>query len=383
MRPNFVLSLLVALLAAGTPAFVPAQAAPAAAATEFAPFPGAVPATSITTAMVGQEVTIEGALTEHIVSSGERVPHRLVFGADQRTGFTVVFWPDMAPAILGNVQQLPPGTRVTAKGKVGEHRGAAQLRAKPDSIRIGGIDPSATVKAVAAVQSTLPPAGPDGYYGPEIIPTITSFTGKEILFKAPIASFKSSWSERAPHVVGVTGPDGSSFEIVYWKKDDTTPLYDKVGSMIHARGTVGQHQGRNQMRISKLENISYDLLAGSTAATPQATGGAAWPGAAPVTATQPPKPASVAPGVVLSPADVVRDMEGLTVAIKGSVLATRQGADGVAIIVKDDKGQRIARLATGQPTPAQSTAVTVQGKVQFNTQRSSPELLEAVLLPSD
>jgi hypothetical protein len=200
--------------------------------------------------------------------------------------------------------------------------------------------------------------------------------GQEIAFSGTISGFRPSWSERAPNVVTV-GTEAANFDIVYWKRDAPPLLFDKIGSTIYAKGVVGEHNDRKQLRVNDLSMISYEPLqiAAPAAARARPTGdaAAAWrSGGGP--AYTPPK---VDTSGVLSPADILRTHEGKTVTTEGTVFAVREANDGVAIIVRDNRGQRIARLAPGQATPPKDAAVRVEGQVVWNDARSSPELVNA------
>jgi N utilization substance protein A len=95
--------------------------------------------------------------------------------------------------------------------------------------------------AAAAMPAAKP--GADGYYTIDQYAALTGLMGKEISFKGPISAFRASWSERAPNTVSVQDAT-SKLDIVYWKKEGEPLLFDKIGSMVYATGTMEEFQGR-------------------------------------------------------------------------------------------------------------------------------------------
>ncbi|CAN5485180.1 hypothetical protein BH09SUM1_BH09SUM1_23280 [soil metagenome] len=132
-----------------------------AIAPAFAPFPGSVAAMTITKAAIGHEFAVAGKVIKVEPSTSEKMPNRLVlFEAPDRI-VMVVFWPDIAPDILGGAKSVPVGAMVSAKGKISAFREALQIQVKStDQIRIEGIRsiPSPNSAALAPATVKLDPA---------------------------------------------------------------------------------------------------------------------------------------------------------------------------------------------------------------------------------
>ncbi|MBI1291175.1 hypothetical protein GC173_08005 [bacterium] len=376
MRVSFVgsLAVLAFLVGLGAPLPLPAQTTSPAV---FAPLPGAVDATTVTASMIGTTLTVQGKVAQYTPPRSERAPHVLLMEGDAK--LEIIFWSDIAPGVLGGATAVPVGARASAMGELVNYRGRTQMAVKSaDKLVIEGMVPLSTVAAPAAVPATPQigiPAGPDGYYGPEVAAHLKDLQGQVISIKVPIAGFKPAWSDRAPNVVTV-GTEGSTFEVVYWKKDPPPVLFDKVGSTLYARGKVGEHQGRTQIRVDNIQSISYEPLT-VAAPTPAAPPKLTWTGAPATSATyQTPTAAAPASGT-LALGDILPALEGRTIRATGNVFAVKATSEGTMMILKDASGQRLVRLAAGTPVPVQGIDTVVEGRVQYNKVRSSPEIVDA------
>lgn len=385
----------------------PAAAAPAAAAAAgaFVPLEGAVPASKVTDASVGQEVVVVGQVQSVKPSEGERVPTRLTLSEASGKTFQVVYWPDLAATIEGGKGTPAEGTAVSAKGTVDQYRDTLQIKIKDAAqIRIAGVtqDPSAApapkkaapeVKAAAPVAAApaaqaTPAAGPtpgaDGYFTVDQLGALkTSHLNKEVSIKATIASFTEARNDRAPHVIMIGSGDNKS-EVVYWGEDKTT--YAKVGSTIYATGLLQEYKERMQIKLADMDHISFQPLAAEfmakekIVATP-ATGPAThWPGA-PKRETNPEfKKISVPAGTAMKLNQISSAHEGNHIKVAGKVFSAAPGPSGTtSVILSADGAMLTVIIRTAAGVPKAGEQVEAEGDLIYNKLRSEPELLAAGL----
>jgi hypothetical protein len=398
IRPFLRLPILLAAALLASPLMVPCAAAEPAA---FQAFEGATAAAQVSRADIDRELVVVGPIQKYIASTGERVPHRLQMGPVEGSSLVIVFWPDLAPAIMGSLSTLPEGTRVTAKGKITDYRGTPQIAIRtPDQIRIEGVVPAsgeAAGKAPAAPTSNsappvaapkaIPVPGADGYFTVDQIPALRdSMVGQQLSFKGTITKFTPAWSERAPNVIHF-GPESAELQVVYWKGNESVPNFDKVGSMLYVTGELGTYQNRLQLRANDLSKVSYEPLPASAIAVPKPPPPASttpakpgeWPGRGTASYSAPGISPTAEGFIPLNQLSAAQD--GQTVRAQGQVFAVRQTEADAMLMLKDPNGQVLVRLAAGQALPSVGAPLKIEGRVTFNPNRSAHEIVEARIIP--
>jgi DNA/RNA endonuclease YhcR with UshA esterase domain len=286
MRFSSALLLTLGLMAGG--ALVPsalAEPAAPAAATDFAPLPGAVPVAGITRDQLNTEITIVGTITAAMAPTSETAPTRLTLDGPAGDPITIVYWKEGAPLEAG--RGIPPvGTRVSVRGILQEFKprnatgpGMLQIRVTdPAQVAIAGYSGRASAGTALAAKATVQP-GPDGYFTANQLPELLSTRLNEVIrFKGTLVEYKAPTSERAPHVL-VVGENPNTIEIVYWnpREGGQAPVFSTVGATIHAEGTLQDYRGRKQIAVRDLRLIGTAPIAGTA---PQAAAAASAPGAA-------------------------------------------------------------------------------------------------------
>lgn len=356
----------------------------------FTPFPGGTAPQSLTSAQLGQDVVVTGTIHEAVPSRASNVPTQLTLTPEgHEPRFVIVYWEDSFAEVEQGRGTPPVGTRVSVRGELSEHRGALQVRVNRGAqIRIEGYD-GAAAPAAATPQprtATEPPALPeDGYYRLEHLPALVDTMIDQIIsIKAPIAGYRAPWSDRAPSLIQLSGPGGRSLEIVYWAPRDGSeaPRYDETGRTIHATGQLQEYDGRLQVRINDLEDLSYDPLPESHLARERQSTGAAtspasegWPGGRPAAQMETLSLPDGAPVAIneLSPAHA-----GNTITVEGRVGRVFQHEGSTYTMLTLGVSTAFVRLpADFDRLLVEAATVSAKGKVVLDEVRTIPIIVPA------
>lgn len=372
----------------------PAAGEQAVAASAWQPFPGAVEAGAVNSGMLEKDVVLTGTIKEVIPSMGERSPHQIILGTSGAAKVMVVFWPDAAPVLLGTKGLPAVGTRLSAKGRLGEHRGNLQVRVRTaDQLRIEGYGaPGAGATAAAgaaAVQSATGVAAPAEapYYSVRQATTDRGLIGKELSVKGTIKEFTAAWSERAPNIVALE-EDGKRLEVVFWMPtgQEVPAALRQPGTTVYAAGELQEYRERMQLKLDEPSDVStaplpVDKL--KSPGGPKALGTDAskgWPGREAGKAAPAPAKRTVEPGTTMSVREIGPDLAGNVITTVGTVESiptgarqfTLRSADGY--ITVSGEPEAVSKVPTGQP-------VRLKGEVVINAHRGSAELKLVEILP--
>jgi DNA/RNA endonuclease YhcR with UshA esterase domain len=341
---------------------------------------------TVTEAAIGQTLMIEGKVKEFTPSTATRTPFRVV--VEGPTGeLLLVFWPDMKNDVMGTAETIPVGTVVKAKGTIGTHRDRLQLQVKEARmVNFVGITPTEAPAATPETPIEFAMPGADGYFTPDDAERMKSRLGKDVAVRGTIASFKPSWSERAPHTITLSGATGT-VDIVYWKTGEDTPTFDQTGKELFVLGEYQQYRDRLQVKVESVSTISYEplepaLVAKSNVApTPRASqppASAGWPGAQPPkdpAAATPAVPAEpVAAGTVVPIGRVTPELEGQTITVEANAAIVSPRFGRTLVMLRDGGAQLVAVLPTSMKAPEVGQTVKLTGKIVMNTVRVQPEL---------
>ncbi|CAN5485000.1 hypothetical protein BH09SUM1_BH09SUM1_23270 [soil metagenome] len=394
-------SLATAPVFAQPPAVSAAMSASPAAAVAlksgFAAFPGAVAPDTITKDSVDKEVAIAGKVIKVQASTGERVPTRLTLFEAEGRSVMVVFWPDMAPKILGAATEVPVGAMVTAKGKLSAYKDALQIQIKSaDQIRIDGASAGAAMAApaMAAVSAAVsaPVAGAaaavkpeaDGYYPLDALPALkVAKMNKKISMKGEIKSFSAARTDRAPNTVKLES-NGQSVDVVYWNQVGVEPkAFSEVGKPLYVTGTLGMYKEKLQLSVKSMEDISMTPLAADRiASTADETGGPSakpakegWPGALPVKGAEPTTMEAPAPGQPIKINAIKRSYVGQKITVQGKVDAANAKDNGQTLLVTDGTASIYVVLGPEiEQKPVKGDSVRLTGELSYNAAREQPQL---------
>jgi len=356
-------------------------------ATAFVPFEGAVPASTVTSAQIGQTVTIEGSVVDFIESRAERTPHQMVLAKNGEQSVMVIYWQDLSAALHGDKGAPKPGTRVSAKGQLSDYRGNIQLRVRTaDQIRIEGY--AAVASGAPAAPAPRPPAAPaaeavpkpgeDGYFTAADLPRMGPLKGGMLSLRGQTTGFRASWSETAPNVIEVAeGPN--KIEVVYWTTPgETAPDFSKPGTPIYATGTFQEYRERLQLKVDELASLSATPLAAERVVRPAAPGtpgtnaAEGWPGK--TVSAGLPEAVKLEEGATLPIRSIGSQHAGNTIKLEGAVHRTEKTAAGLAIYLRDGQATIRVNAPAEAPAPADGTRLSATGKLTFSGLRSATEL---------
>lgn len=233
------------------------DAAPAVAAAPAAPFeafPGAVAPDAVTAAMLDQQVAVSGKIVSVRPSSGERVPTTLVLKESPAPAVSIVYWPDMGPAIEGGKGAPKPGTMVSARGKLGQYREALQVKpGSPADIRIQGVGAVATTPSAPAAPGDVSASALPGVIKAS---AVLENTGKAVVLVGTVDGVRDAWNERAPSILTLRDASGTA-EVVFWT--DTRAKMDaellKPGTPVVIGGSAGSYRERPQVQLAAPDAI--------------------------------------------------------------------------------------------------------------------------------
>lgn len=328
----------------------------------------AAPATPIGTlslAMEGQRVTIEGSVTRFQPSTYERQPNRLTV-SDATGTVTVVIWPD----VFGQLAQPPTqGSAVTIAGEVSQYRGELQLRVRsPRDVTVAGAAPTT---AAAASPSTAAPTAPPGGGTVPLGSITAAMEGDSVTVDGTIESITPSRSPTAPNRLRLRDASGTA-TIVIWPEVyvllQPTPA---VGQRLRATGRVGTFRGEVQVACRDARQISLLDAGGQTVSqTPAA--------AAPVASSAPASPAASGEPQAMAISAIDGSTIGRRVVLEGVVAGVRtawsptapnivtlsDGTSTIPVVSWSDTWDTLAR------PPAQGDRVRVVGDVSLYEQRN-------------
>ncbi len=345
--------MLIAACAAFCPPHLAAQTSSSGAPASFS---GAISSWSVSPALVGSEITIHGALREVISPRTSSAPIRFVLDSNRNAPVEVVFWAELSTAILGPQGYPPTGTHVYARGVLSTFQDSLQLKIKNASdIYLAGYasaapaapappaaaPANAPASAPAAVQqaSAAQPGSPQvagaasaiPYYQISDLPMLIKTKMNQVVaIRGISADYRASWSPRAPNIVYLR-EGANQVEVVYWPSDGGADVanFSQPGTPVFARGVLQNYQGRLQIKIENLSNLSTSPLLPASAATGSTTAGSAassgtpasrvqQPVSSPAAATATSASAPAADKIEWKPYNLIEAQETLTQ--KGSIL---------------------------------------------------------------
>ncbi len=336
------------------------------AATPEGAFPGSVSAEEITRGDLGKTVTIYGEIKSLSPSRGDRVPHSLFVTDREADNLAVIFWPDIQASILPQNQLPPAGTMMTAKGELSDYRGTLQIRIRSsEQIAFLNLD---TPNADISSSSTPPEANADGYYSPADIAALKDFQGRDLSMKGPVLSFREAWNERAPNIIKI-GEDGQEIEVVFWAELSTIDSkLQETGNIVYATGTFQDYQGRLQLAVRDLENLSTaplpsDRVAGSLVEIKPSTSTAeGWPGKSLNTLARTLK---IDEAETYSPEKLAPGNDQETVKVNGTLSAPLKRSSGETFYLLNDGSGFITVLGLDD-SKAKKGEVSIEGRLVYN-----------------
>lgn len=374
-RPLAILAAAAALmLSAGAVPAQDATSATEAAASAFAPFEGSIEASAVTRDLLGKEVAVSGTVAEYQASRGERSPNRVILHQADGASFMLVYWPDTQAAVERGMGPLTAGTRVSAKGKIGEHQNALQIRVTdPSMLRIEG-----RPDAVAAPASTRAPqqaqpaaAGPAADEPPPLKPgEMTTLedalrrTKGNVMFEAEVVEYRAAWSPSAPNVLKVT--DGTrSIDVISFPNN--VPTIDEAlkqpGAKVRITGRRSDYRGNQQVVISRMSGIA-------DAASPK-----------PVSADDV-LAGKVPPDTVVTTPLVDHALVGREIALEGEIRGIVAGTESAFATLADAEGEVVVEVpADAAATITPGTRLRAKGAVTWSAARS--QLVVKVASPAD
>lgn len=235
-------------------ASAPAAAAPVAVAGDTTPL------NTISVAMDGQAVVIEGVIENIRPSGNPSAPNTLTLRDASGTG-TAVIWPEVWMLLNPPPQQ---GQRLRGSGTVGEFRGNAQVALR-DAAQITVSDASGQSLSTAPAEASAPPAD-SGTPAPaaagepvEIAVAAIDGTviGQVVRITGSVAGVRLATSERAPNIVTLT--DGTStIPVVSWSDTwSSLPRPPAQGDRVTVIGEVSLYEQRNEIQV-RLRSLTYD-----------------------------------------------------------------------------------------------------------------------------
>lgn len=388
MIRHFLPYFLATGLLAGIPVFAPSQSEKSAQTETFQVFDGAIPAHTVTRDMVGQDVIVEGTITDFYHSTRSNVPNMLTMAEIGGEAFQAVYWPDTAPLIHGEIGIPTKGLKVSVQGELSDYQGRLQIRIRtPDQIRIEGYPVTRRAPTKAASSSSpngsgaFPTPGQDGYFTIEQVPAMNPLLNRELSFKGELSEFRAAWNERAPNILYFRDSQ-SSMEIVFWTPEGMTVPAElqQTGTMIYVTGEFQKYQDRLQLKVDNLDNISTAPLPQSKVVVPGAdperpsSASTAWPRKDSSNSYLKVTKVSLPEGVSMDLRQIGPEHAGNTVTVSGRVESLTATSSERFIVLKDARGNIRVNLDRKIAFPEIGQQLDLVCKVVFNEKRSSAEL---------
>lgn len=264
-------AILIALFAMSS--HLAAKTQPEAEGHRQSPFSAAIKATDVTSRLVGQTISLQGSVQEVIPSSSATAPVRLVLLKRGEASLEIVFWPELSHELIRVGRYPSVGTLVSARGKLERFEGNLQIKVdSPSEIFVEPSEGSSQMVASARAARTTEPINRSQpvYLTVSNLEQIRRKKGELASIRGVVHEYRASWSERAPNILYLRNDSGQTLEVVYWTDADSPkiPDFSEPGTMVHATGLVQDYQGRLQLRVDDLKNLSNtglpsDRLAGN------------------------------------------------------------------------------------------------------------------------
>lgn len=321
---------------------------------------------SINSSLLNSTVEVQGSIKSIVrPREGSRAPFR-VHLTDDTGSINLIIWPDTYEVVEARFN-LAAGDLIRVRARVTEFRGQIQLTLRD----VEELQLLSKGSAAPRAEPGQPAAAPKALTA--ISSINESLMGQEIYIQATINNVREPRSERAPFIVTLTEGD-AAIPMVFWSDlHARIAQHIRVGNVIRAKVTVGQHRGTLQVRLRDsrdLEVVSAGARPDSKAPSPEA--------AAP----------SAAAGEVVEIGRLTEEWVNQTVTISGKIASVEALGKGKRLRVEDSTGDVhvvlweniVSGLAADGLQPGRSITLTGLVKVYRGQIEVLPSASDAVKL---
>ncbi len=360
---------------------------PAASAAEAAyePFEDARPPGELMLTDTGTVVTVEGRVVATHRSTWEREPYRLVAHQGEQRRVELVYWPEFAEELHGDIGMPAVGTRISARGPLTPFNRNLQIRIRHlDQVRLEGY-PHTLVESETGWPDDpareFPQPGEDGYFTLGQLPELTAqLMGRELSLRGTVLEYREPTSDRAPHAIRLREGD-RAVDAVFWWPEEVEDMV-RPGETAWITGELGDYRGNLQLVLSSPSYFSHEPLPPERVVIPHPPvpqelldTREGWPGREPGTEYLDPRREELEPGTQLRLRDIAPKHRDNVITAEGTVRAVSAGSQGLWVILHDRTGYiRMHLQGEGYPRIAVDDRLRVQGTVVWVETRATVEL---------